>query len=164
MLAALPSCTGLRHPTAQEDVWRSADPPPPSWDAAISFFLADSTRVEFFDGERMRVVHARERLPERFGASPYYRVRPRPTFATTIRVTANFPGHGTVTAEYPLNVERGTFYTVGAYPMWTNPERVLISAQGARSYPMPPGARREPSDSLWVFWTAQTRECWNCPS
>lgn len=163
MLAALSSCTGLRHPTAQEDVWRSADPPPPAWDAAISFSLADSTRVEFFDGERMRVVHSHEKLPERFGASPYYRVRPQPTFATTIRVTVNFPGQGTVTAEYPLNVERGTFYTVWTRSSWTNPEREMISAQGARSYPMPPGARREPSDSLWVFWTAQTRECWNCP-
>lgn len=164
VLAALSGCTAIRHPSAQEDVWRSAEPPPPAWEAAISFFLADSTRVEFFDGQRMRVVHARERLSERFGASPFYRVHPRPTFSTTIHVTAEFPGHGTVTAEYPMNVERGAYYTVSAIPSSRNPERVLISAQGARSYPMPAGARREPSDSLWVFWTARTRECWTCPS
>ena len=164
LVAACPSCTGILHPTTQEDVWRSAEPPPPAWEAAISFSLIDSMRVEFFDGERTRVVHARERLAERFGASPFYRVRPRPTFSTIIHVTANFPGHGTVTAEYPMNVERGAFYTVAARPSSMSPERQVISARDARSYPMPPGARREPSDSLWVYWTARTRECWTCPS
>jgi hypothetical protein len=163
IIAGLSGCTGLHLPAPQEDVWRSAEPPPPSWEAAISFMLADSTRVEFFDGRRTRVVHAREQLPERLGASAYYRVRPRDTFSTTIHVTADFPGQGTVTAEYPLNVKRGEFYTVRAYPSSRNPERVLISAREARSYPIPVAARREPSDSLWVFWTAQTRECWNCP-
>lgn len=164
LLAAIPGCTGIRHLTTQEEVWRSAEPPPHAWEAAISFFLTDSTQVEFFDGEKTRVVHAREGLSVRFGASPFYRVRPRPTFTTMIHVTAHFPGHGTVTAEYPLNVERSAFYTVSAHPSSKNPERQLISARDARSYPMPPGARREPTDSLWVYWTARTRECWTCPN
>lgn len=164
LVAACPSCTGILHLTTQEDVWRSAEPPPPAWEAAVSFFLADSTQVEFFDGERMRIVHAREGLRERFGSSAWYRVRPRPTFSTTIHVTAFFPGHGTVKAEYPMNVEQGAFYTVSAYPSSRNPQSQVISARDARSYPMPPGARREPSDSLWVYWTARTRECWTCPS
>jgi hypothetical protein len=164
LLAALHGCIAIRHAAAHRNVWRSAEPPPPAWEAAVSFLLADSTQVEFFDGERTRVVHARDGLAERFGASAFYRVRPRPTFSTTIHVTAHFPGHGTVTAEYPLIVEPGAYYTVSAYPSSRNPQQQIIPARDARSYPMPPGARREPSDSLWVYWTARTRECWTCPS
>jgi hypothetical protein len=141
-----------------------AGPPPVTWDAAISFFLGDSTRVEFFDGQRMRVVHAREGLPAAFGRSAWYRVRPRPTFATTIRVTAEFPGHGTVTAEYPLSVEQSTFYTVSAFRLSRSPSLMLVGAHEPRGYPIPPGARVEASDSLWVAWSAQTRACWDCPN
>jgi hypothetical protein len=156
ILVALPGCTGRRH------VLPIADPPPAAWDAAISFFLTDSTRVEFFDGRRTRIVYGRDRLE--YGRETWYPVRARPTFSTTIRVTAIFPGHGTVTAEYPLTVERGSFYTVSAVPMSDSPSRRLIGAQEPRSYPMPPGARREPSDSLWVFWSGRTRDCWTCPN
>lgn len=163
--AAAAACTGLRHPTEAEDVSYASGPPPASWRAAVAFYLQDSTRVEFFDGVRNRVVTSGDGMEaeEAFGRTPWYRVHLEDTVATVLRVRMEFPGAGAATAEYPLLVQRDAFYGVRIGVSGASGRRVT-GAQDPRAYPLPPAVQRTPSDSLWIYWGARGRDCWNCPS
>lgn len=162
-MAAIPACAGLRRPIAADDVSQSAGPPPRAWQAAVAFDLHDSTSVEFFDGERTRVVTSSERMESALGRTPWYRVHLRDTLSTVLRVRVAFPGAGEATAEYPLTLERGAFYTVRIGVAGYHP-RIIIGARESRSFPVPPAARKTPADSLWIYWGARSRSCWSCPS
>jgi hypothetical protein len=165
LLCATAGCTGLRHPTAQEDESRAVVPPE-SWEAAVTFYLLDSARVEFFDGVRRRVATSREAMHSDsiFGRTPWYRIRARNRLSTTFQVRVDFPGAGTVQAAYPLTLERGGYYSVWVVKMSEGAARRIIGAREVRSYPLPPAAQREPGDSLWIFYGARGRECLDCPS
>jgi hypothetical protein len=164
LLSAALSCTGLRHPMAQEDVSRAVGPPPPEWQAAIAFRIGDSTRVEFFDGERSRVVTSSDRIEAAFGRSAWFRVRPRDTFSTVLLVTVTYPGQGVTTAEYPLTIQRDAYYEVSVIRLAYSPRSTMIGAQEVRSYAVPPSVQQMPGDSLWIFWGARSRRCWSCPN
>jgi hypothetical protein len=163
LLCAAPACTGLRHPNEVEDVFRAEGPPPETWKAAIAFDLQDSTRVEFFDGVRTRVVTSRDGMEANFGRTPWYRVHLRDTLSTTLRVRIEIPGADAITAEYPLMVQRDVFYGVWIGVSGGDP-RLIISAQEPRSYPVPPAVQKSPSDSLRIFWGGRSRNCWTCPN
>jgi hypothetical protein len=164
LVCAAPACTGLRHPTAAEDVSRAIGPPPRAWKAAIAFYLEDSTRVEFFDGVRTRVVTSGEGMGEAaLGRTPWYRVHLGDTLATVLRVRMDFPGGEVATAEYPLTVHRDAFYGVWIGVSGFDARRI-ISAQQPRSYPVPLTVQKMPSDSLWIYWGARSRNCWSCPN
>jgi hypothetical protein len=156
------ACAGLRQPTAQDDVSRAVGPPPESWDAAIAFYLQDSTRVEFFDGARTRVVTSRDGIEEALGRTPWYRVHLRDTVVAPLQVRLVFPGAGAATAEYPLTIRRDAFYGVWIGKTGADVRR-LIGAREPRSYPLPPTAQSTSSDSLWIYWGARDRKCWTCP-
>ena len=163
LLCTAPACTGLRHPTEAEDVSRAVGPPPQAWAAAVAFYLQDSVRVEFFDGVRTRVVTSRDGMEEALGRTPWYRVHLRDTLATALHVRVEFPGAGVAMAEYPITVQRGAFYGVWIGVSGFDARRI-ISAQEPRSYPVPPAAQKTPSDSLWIYWGARSRSCWDCPN
>jgi hypothetical protein len=155
-------CSGLG-PTEAGDVSPAIGPPPRQWTAAIAFFLDDSTQVEFFDGVRTRVVTSREGMEAALGRTPWYRVHLGDTLATVLDVKVVFPGGaGTATAEYPLTVQRDAFYSVRINTSGFDARRI-IGAQEPRSYPIPAAAQKTPSDSLWIYWAARSRDCWTCP-
>lgn len=163
LMWAVTACTGLHHPTEADDVSRAVGPPPASWKAAVAFYLQDSTRVEFFDGVRTRVVTSHEGMEEALGRTPWYRVHVGDTLATVLRVRMVFPGAGEATAEYPLAVQRDAFYGVWIGVSGFDARRI-ISAQEPRSYPVPAAVQKTPSDSLWIYWGARSRSCWSCPN
>ncbi len=121
--------------------------------------------MEFFDGVRNRVVTSLDGMEgdEAFGRTPWYRVHLRDTLATVLHVRMEFPGAGAVTAEYPLLVERDAFYGVRIGVSGVSGRRVT-GAQAPRGYPVPSSAQRTPSDSLWIYYGARGRDCWDCPS
>ena len=160
---AASACTGLRQPAAAEDVSVAVGPPPRAWRAAIAFNLEDSTRVEFYDGVRTRVVTSSEGMEEAFGRTPWYRVHLADTLATTIQVRVEYPGAGIATVEYPLTVQRGAFYSVYVRTSGHSARRI-IGASDPRAYPIPPAVQKTPADSLWIWWGARSRDCWSCPS
>jgi hypothetical protein len=163
LLCCVAACAGLRHRAEVEDVSRAVGPPPGSWKAGIGFYLQDSTRVEFFDGLRTRVVTAQEGMESAQGRTPWYRVHLADTLATVLHVKVTFPGLGEATAEYPLIVQRDAFYGVWIGVAGYDP-RYVISAREPRSYPIPAAVQKMPSDSLRIFWGAHTRDCWSCPN
>jgi hypothetical protein len=153
----------MRHPTESEDVSYAVGPPPAAWRAAVAFYLGDSTRVEFFDGVRTRVVTSRDGMEAALGRTPWYRVHLRDTVSTVLRVRMEFPGAGAATAEYPLLVQRDAFYGVRIGVSGFSGRRVT-GAQDPRAYPVPSAVQRTPSDSLWIYYGARGRDCWTCPS
>jgi hypothetical protein len=163
LLCSAAACTGLHNPTDVEDVSRAVGPPPRAWRAAIAFYLQDSTRVEFFDGARTRVVTSQEGMEAAMGRTPWYRVHLRDTLATVLHVRVTFPGAGEATAEYPLTVQRDAFYGVLIEVAGYDP-RQIIGAREPRAYPVPAAVQKVPSDSLRIFWSARSRSCWNCPN
>lgn len=166
LLSAAPSCTGLRHPTAEDDVSHAAGPPPGAWRSAVAFHLGDSSRlrIEFFDGQRTRLVTSQNGLPVAYGRTPWYRIRTQGAFHTTLLISAEIPGSGVASVvEHPMVVERGFFYEIYAMQMNWNPRNVIIGAQDAKAYPLPQALQRSPADSLWIYWAARDRSCWTCP-
>lgn len=163
LLCAAPACVGLRQPTEVEDVSHAVGPPPRAWKAAIAFYLQDSTRVEFFDGVRTRVVTSREGMEEALGRTPWYRVHLRDTLSTVLQVRVEFSGVGEATAAYPLTINRDAFYGVWIGVTGFDARR-LIGAAEPRSYPVPQAVQKTPTDSLWIYWGARSRSCWTCPS
>jgi hypothetical protein len=163
VFAAVAACTGLRHPTEMEDVSYEVGPPPKAWKSAIAFYLQDSTRVEFFDGVRTRVVTSREGMEAALGRTPWYRVHLRDTLTTELHVRVEFPGVGESTAAYPLTINRDAFYGVWIGVTGFDARR-LIGAGEPRSYPVPQAVQKTPTDSLWIYWGARSRGCWTCPS
>jgi hypothetical protein len=163
LLCAAPSCAALGHPTDVQDVSYTVGPPPRVWRAAVSFALQDSTRVEFFDGARTRVVTSRDGMEAAQGRTPWYRVHLKDTLTTVLRVRITFPGEGVTTAEYPLLLQRDAFYGVWIGTSGYNARRI-ISAQEPRAYAIPAAVQKTPSDSLWIYWGARSRSCWSCPN
>jgi len=166
LLGATPGCSGLRHPTAQEGESRAVRPPA-AWTSAISFAPAESARIEFFDGTRTRVVTSADVMPHSdsiFGRTPWYRIETRDRLATTLHVRVAFPGSGVTTAEYPITIQRDAFYGVYIGRLDYDPRVSIIGAAQPRSYPLPPAIQRNPADSLWIYWGARGRDCWDCPS
>lgn len=163
LLCAAPACVGLRQPTEVEDVSHAVGAPPEAWRAAIAFYLQDSTRIEFFDGVRTRVVTSGEGIEAAHGRTPWYRVHLRDTLTTVLQVRVRFPGVGETTAVYPLTVQRDAFYGVWI-GVSSYDARRIISATEPRSYPLPPGVQKTPADSLWIYWGARSRSCWDCPN
>lgn len=163
LLCAASACTSLPQSTGEEDVSLAVGPPPKTWSAGIAFYLQDSTRVEFFDGVRTRVVTSREGMEAALGRTPWYRVHLRDTLATVLHVRVEFPGAGVATAEYPLMVQRDAFYGVWIGTSGYDARRI-VGAREPRSYAVPTAVQKTPSDSLWIYWGARSRSCWNCPS
>lgn len=163
LLCAAPACTTLGHPTDAEDVSYAVGPPPRAWRAAVAFYLQDSTRVEFFDGARTRVVTSGDGMEAAQGRTPWYRVHLDDTLTTMLQVRVAFPGVGVTTAEYPLTAQRDAFYSVWIGTSGYDARRI-ISAQEPRSYPIPAAVQKTPSDSLWIYWGARSRSCWTCPN
>lgn len=161
LLATLPGCSGILTPAADE-VFIGVGPPPRSWRSAITFYLQDSVRVEFFDGVRTRVVTSRESIAATHGSTPWYRIDVRDTLATVLHVKMTFPGAGVATAEYPMAIERDAFYGVWIGMSGFDARRI-ISASEPRAYPVPAAAQTTPADSLWIYWGARSRDCWSCP-
>lgn len=161
MLCIATACTGLRQLTHANDVWVSETVPPKHWQAAISFTLQDSVRVEFFDGRRTRVVTSRERGQGPFGGTPWYRVYMRDSLSTQFRIAIAFPGAGVTTVEYPLIMSNDYFYGL-AIGVSSGDARRYMHIQGVRAYPIPTSAQTTAADSLWIYWGVTTRDCWYC--
>ncbi len=163
LFCAAQGCAALRHPTELEDVSHAVGSPPRAWNAAIAFYLQDSTRVEFFDGVRTRVVTSRDGMEAALGRTPWYRVHLRDTLTTVLHVQLEVPEAGATIVEYPLTVQRDAFYSVWIGISGYDARRI-ISAQEPRSYAVPAAAQKTASDSLWIYWGARSRDCWTCPS
>lgn len=162
LICAAPACAGARHPTAAEDISRALGPPPREWKAAIAFYLEGSTRVEFFDGVRTRVVTTSDGMGEAaLGRTPWYRVHLDDNLATVLRVQMQFPGGEAVTADYPLTAQPDAIYGVWIGVSGFDARRI-IGAQQPRSYAVPASVQKMPSDSLWIYWGARDRNCWGC--
>jgi hypothetical protein len=177
MALAMSGCTGVLNSTESSRV-SSAYEPPRSWDSALLFRFEDSTqseserygaRIEFFDGERQRSVTGAD-VFRQGGSSrtPWYRVSMPASgeFATTVRITIGDLAGARTVAEYPLTMKANDFYYVrfgigtlepGLHPP-TNP-----MVEELRGYDVPAGARRAPSDSLWVSHVTRGRYCFDCP-
>jgi hypothetical protein len=166
LIAGAVGCTGLRQASAQADESRTVRPPE-GWTAAVTFTMADSAQIEFFDGVRTRVVTPRDLMPDSdsiFGRTPWYRVHTRDRLATTFRVRVEYTGAGTTSAEYPLTIERGAFYGLWIGRLNYSPRHRIVGAAEPRSYPLPAAVQTSPTDSLWIYWGARDRRCWDCPS
>lgn len=157
------ACAGQRHPIPAEDVSPVVGPPPRAWKAAVALYLPDSTRVEFFDGVRTRVVTSREGMEAALGRTPWYRVHLRDTLATVLEVRVEFPGVGATTVAYPLAIHNDAFYSVRIGVSGYDPRRI-IGAKNPQSYPVPAAVQTTTSDSLRIYWAARSRDCWTCPS
>ena len=97
------------------------------------------------------------------GRTPWYRVHVSDTLTTVLDVKVVFPqGAGVAAAEYPLTVQRDAFYSVQINTSGFDARRIT-GAREPRAYPIPAAARRTPSDSLWIYWAARSRDCWTCP-
>jgi hypothetical protein len=162
VLMCTTACTGMQGITESGDVSRSPEAPPLDWDAAVSFDMGDSSRVEFFDGRRARVVSSTESMPEALGRTPYYRVYVRDSAATAFQIRIRQANGSFLSADHLLRIERDAFYTLvirlGTY------DRRSLGTTAYRAYPIPASAQKLPSDSLYVSWGARARGCWTCPS
>lgn len=163
MLCTASGCMGLRQPGLAQDVLVTVGPPPRTWKAGITFYLQDSVRVEFFDGVRTRVVTSSESIEATHGSTPWYRINVRDTLPTVLHVTMTFPEAGVAVAEYPLAIQRDAFYGVWIGMSGFDARRI-IGAYEPRAYPVPAAAQTMPSDSLWIYWGARSRDCWSCPN
>ena len=164
-------CASL--PTGASD--QSADlVPPASWGAGINFTLsADrgsppfpySTRVEFNDGKRTRVVTEADvfQRPEETPRTSWYRVNPATT-PTVLHVTLSRTGSPTVSVDYPLVVQQDRFYTVSA-GIGTNRYGLGVPpvTTNARGYALPPGFSPLATDSIWISYSTRERSCFACP-
>lgn len=157
--------------------------PPQTWGAGIQFHFADSTwrgepavgnrlygtEVMFFDGRRDRAITGKALFysPANSVQTPWSRLWPRSTgeAETTLQITIRDRTGNAAAAKYPLLVRRNEFYRV-FFGVYTNvPDGVWISPLRStlRSFDVPPGAKRLPSDSLWVGYYAVPRDCFDCP-
>lgn len=183
VLALGAACTGAVTSAESRDV-SNAHEPPGSWESAILFQFIDSTfrfaepevntpstygaRIEFTDGLRRRVVTGRDVFVAENGAvrTPWYRVEAHAgAHANALHVTIGDPLGEQITAEYPMALKRGEFYSVrfGVYTRRYGPGSDDAFLHGWRSYPVPAGARRAPGDSLWIAYLTRERYCFNCP-
>ncbi len=183
LLFAAAACAGAVSSTDVTHV-SAAYEPPQGWESAVLFQFMDSTyrlleggknpanyaaTIEYFDGIRTRVVTGGDIFRAENGSirTPWYRLEPEGSeYATTIRITISDAAGEEAVAEYPLTLRKGQFYFVefGVYTRTYGPGSRDAFMQGWRRYPVPPGARRAPGDSLWVAYRTRGRDCFNCPS
>lgn len=102
-----------------------------------------------------------------FLRTPWYRLRVVNGNASQviIRLILDDASGGRTSVEYPIPVARDEFYYV-LFDVGTRepeePHRPSL-IQELRRYPVPAGARRQPSDSLWIGYYAEGRYCFSCP-
>jgi hypothetical protein len=174
LVLAASACAGL--PPTGADL-STAYEPPRSWNAAVYFTFGDSswvpnadyaTVIEFHDGVRQRTVTADDlfEAPTSERRTPWYRLRPAEGGLTTVfRVTLEHAGGARTTAEYPVTIRRDEFVTVHARVYTRDPnEQYLSMPPYRRSFPLHPGARAQPGDSLWIEHGGRGRDCFNCPT
>lgn len=182
LLMTVVACGSILNPGGSAPGDTSKDfEPPPSWEAGFQFHFADSTwkgpppvewiygaEVAFFDGRRERILTGRDLFYSSSNSirTPWSRLWPSrlPNGETTVRVTiADREGNRSV-AEYPIRVGSDEFYWFN-FHVYT---RVQDSARSPvlltdRSFDVPAGAKRLPSDSLWIGYVGRPRSCFNCP-
>jgi hypothetical protein len=177
LLLGLTACTAVFHPARLDDTSREFEPPG-QWEAAIEFSFTDSTffpasaygaHVEFFDGRRYRRAEGNDVFLAENGAvrTPWHRVWTRGSHVSSVplRITIGDPAGERTTAEYPLDVKPDDFYTVHfVVATHAHAPPSPWDLDGLRGYPVPPGARSAPGDSLWVGYRLKGRYCFNCPS
>jgi hypothetical protein len=158
------SCTALRTPAAPTDESFGVRPPG-RWDAALTFYLQDSARVEFFDGRQARVTSSADviRNDSIPGRTPWYRVHTHGSLPEMLHVRVGFGSAGAVMAEYPMVIGRDGYFEVSVYRARYDPWYTL-GTSGLRAYPLPPGVATTPSDSLYISWAATSRACFSCPN
>lgn len=155
-------CTGLHGITDPDDVSRSLEPPPRDWEAAVLFDLWPSSRVEFYNGKRSRVVTPADSIPDAFGRTAYYRAYVRDSSATVFHIRVRDSFGADTNVHFPLRIERGAFYAI-LVRLGTYDSRSL-GTNRFRAYPIPVSAQKLPSDSLYITWGARSRDCWTCPT
>jgi len=177
--AALPFVAGCASLVQSADGDTSAEyQPPKSWASAVTFQFQDprfelpprgshTTRIEFNDGNRMRVVTKSDlaELPHGGISTPWYRLRPTRGEPVTIRVTLEHPGGARTVADYPLFAQRDEFYSVGAGVL-TRESRPWEPSHAANSlaFPVHPAGSTQPGDSLWISHSVRLKSCFNCPT
>lgn len=179
MLATVSGCTTILGSGGGEGTSR-ADEPPSSWESAVLFQFRDSlsdpqanfaARVELGgDATTSRTVTARDvyLTESNFLRTPWYRIwlaGGAPQRQTVIRVVLEHATGALTVAEYPLTVKRDEFYYVSFGVATRQPPQPHHPdlLRELRSYPVPPEARRQSSDSLWIGYWSQGRHCFMCP-
>lgn len=171
LLGVTSGCAGA--PTGT-DLSRAFEPPR-SWEAAVYFSFADSawvpgadysTRIEFHDGAQQRVVTASDLFDASTGETrtPWYRVWPgKDGQVTAVHVTLRHSSGAVTSAEYPLPIQRDEFMTIYARVYKRDPNEWYISMpKHRRAFPVNPGARAAPGDSLWIEHAGRNRGCFQC--
>ena len=173
LLSSAGGCAGLMQRGVREV---SADKEPPqTWQAGVEFLLGHpvlhqprvnyTTRVEFTSGATRRVVTNAAVFTSPGGQvrTPWYRLRPGED-PIALRVTVEHPGGVRTTAEYPLFVKKGEFYSVGASVYTRQPAASHLPYLDINpvSFPLNPRAAAQPGDSLWVSIYITPRDCFNC--
>jgi hypothetical protein len=145
--------------------------PPLEWEAAIRFnlvagYVGDSLRVEFWDGVRQRTVTRSDMRDMGAGVrTPWYRIVNGGEMTTTLAVTLRHAAGATTTVAYPITIRRDGFYEVGI--MTATADQMYWArgfTSGLRAYPLNPAAHAPAGDSLWIYFAARGRRCFDCPS
>lgn len=174
LLCSVSGCAGLLQPGVP-DVSTDSEPPS-AWQSGIRFWLGDpvihhprvnyTTRVEFASGRQNRTVTNRDLFTAPSGnvVTPWYRVGHEED-PVMLRITVEHLGGARTTAEYPLFVKKGEFYSVGAHVHTRHPapsDSPYLDVNPV-SFPLHPDAGAQPGDSLWVSFSVAHRDCFNCP-
>ncbi|HLM68548.1 MAG TPA: hypothetical protein VK358_13510 [Longimicrobium sp.] len=178
VLSTASGCTTIVGPGSGGATSRAAEPPA-SWDSAILFQFRDAVsdpntnftaRVELQgDATSPRTVTGHDVYLTETGflRTPWYRLRIADLDSTrmVVRVVLDHATGGRSEAEYPLTIKRAEFYYVSFGVGTREPPRPHMPdlVQELRSYPVPAGARRLPSDSLWIGYYKAGRYCFTCP-
>ncbi len=188
MFLSFYGCTSILHSPGQDDTSTDFEPPP-SWVGGVKFLFADSSftsaigefaepspalsygaQVDFYDGRRFRRVEGRDVFQASNGSirTPWYRVwmpEGGGEHPLTVRITIGDAAGESSVSEYMLKVRPDNFYSV-LFGVTTNPNEPPTpwTAHDVLWYPVPPGARRAATDSLFVGWVVRGRECFDCPS
>jgi hypothetical protein len=175
LVAVGTGCAGL--PTTSERDESVDSEPPKSWTAAVEFSLRDrflspsyqyEMEVTWFDGRRTRVITAADQAMRDPATvrTPWYRVRPRPSFSTTLHLKIVHPDGAVTEVAHPLEVAEGQFWHLrlavlhGDTAHQPPPNVPLTTIR----YPVNPAAHLGPRDSVWVTSWPQARYCWSCPT
>jgi hypothetical protein len=175
MLCGITGCAGFLQPSVP-DVSPHFEPPR-AWGSGIRFRLGDpvihhprvnyTTRVEFVSGRKSRIVTNKDLFTSSNGAviTPWYRADPMED-PITLRITVEHSGGVKTTAEYPLFIKKGEFYSVGAHVHTRQPapsDSPYLDINPV-AFPLNPNAAAQPGDSLWVSFSVASRECFDCPT
>ena len=177
VLASLCGCSGLLQSDPEISTSREFEPPA-GWESAVAFSFADSTyfpdhpyaaRIEFkIEGHRGQVITGRDLFNGPGGniRTPWYRVplRGAASRPLLLHVVLTDTSGAESRADYPLHVNRDHFYDVHFGVGTPRPPRPEVPrlTEGWRWYPVSPGARLQPSDSLLISYLVLTRDCFHC--